>query len=370
MNARSLIEQMLATAAIKINGDAPADIQIKDNRFYKAVLNEGSIGLGESYMAGWWECRMLDDFFYRILHADLEAKIKHNIHLLLLALSARLFNRQSLKSALSVAKRHYNLGNELFEHMLDKYMMYSCAYWKNAADLDTAQVNKLDLICRKLKLTAGLKVLDIGCGWGGFAQYASQNYGVEVTGLTISANQAEYASKRCAGLPVDIKVMDYRYLDEQFDRVVSIGMFEHVGPKNYQIFMDTVYRNLKKEGIFLLHTIGGHEQKNITDPWIDRYIFPNGVIPAPEQICPAFGKDFVLQDWHNFGHDYDRTLMEWLRNFRSAWPLLKNKYDDRFYRMWEYYLNICAASFRTGKNHLWQIVLSRKDDNLVYSSVR
>lgn len=370
MNAKALIEQLLSKAAIKINGDAPADIQIKDPRFYKAVMSEGSIGLGESYMEGWWECKMLDDFFYRVLHSDLEAKIKHNIHLLLFTLSAKLFNRQTIKSAPGVAKRHYNLGNELFEQMLDKYMMYSCAYWDNAADLDTAQVNKLDLICRKLQLRQGLKVLDIGCGWGGFAQYAAQHYSVEVTGITISANQAELAVKRCSGLPVNIKLMDYRNLNGQFDRVVSIGMFEHVGPKNYQIFMDAVFRNLKKDGIFLLHTIGGNEQKNITDPWIDRYIFPNGVIPAPGQICMAFEKNFVLHDWHNFGHHYDRTLMQWLRNFRSAWPKLKDQYDDKFYRMWEYYLNICAASFRSGKNHLWQIVLSRKGDNLVYKSVR
>lgn len=370
MNSQSFIEQTLAEAGITINGSSASDIQINDKRFYKRVLKDGSLGLGESYMEGWWDCLALDDFFYRVIQFGGEKKLKANIYLIGLVLAAKLFNRQSLKRANKVARKHYNLGNELFERMLDKYMMYSCAYWDKASNLEQAQENKLDLICRKLKLSPGLKVLDIGCGWGGFAQFAAQNYGVHVTGITISSNQAELASTRCANLPVDIQLKDYRNINKKFDRIVSIGMFEHVGVKNYPIFMDVVYRNLKDDGIFLLHFIGGNEHRITTDPWIDRYIFPNGVIPSPNQVSAAFEKKFMLQDWHNFGHYYDNTLMEWLKRFKTAWPTIKDQYDDQFYRMWEYYLNICAASFRSGKNHLWQIVLTKQSYNLSYQSVR
>nr|WP_121271503.1 cyclopropane fatty acyl phospholipid synthase [Pedobacter schmidteae] len=370
MNARLLIEQLLATAAIDINGRASYDIQVNDERLYKRVLNEGSIGLGEAYMDGWWDCKQPDEFLYRILKADLDKKVKSNIQSVLLAISAKIFNRQSVKRAFNVAKKHYNLGNDLFEHMLDPYMQYSCAYWKNASTLDQAQEQKLDLICRKLKLSTGLSVLDIGCGWGGFAQYAAQNYGVTVQGITISTAQAQLAAERCAGLPVTISIQDYRSIDDQFDRIVSIGMFEHVGPKNYQSFMHVAHRNLKDNGIFLLHTIGGTEEEIATDPWIDRYIFPNGVIPVPHQLCLAFDQLFILQDWHNFGHYYDQTLMAWLSRFKLAWPMLKNEYQPSFYRMWEYYLSICAAAFRAEKNHLWQIVLTKKNYNMHYESVR
>jgi cyclopropane-fatty-acyl-phospholipid synthase len=370
MNARQIIEKMLAVADIKINGNAPFDIQINDNRFYDTILSEGSMGLGESYMQGWWDCNRLDDFLCRILHSNLDKKIRQNLHLLYLMLSAKLMNRQSGNRVLKVAEKHYNLSNALFELMLDKYMMYSCAYWEDAKDLDEAQEHKLDLICRKLWLSPGLKVLDIGCGWGGFEQYASEKYGVHVIGITISEKQAEMAAKRCNNLPVEIRMQDYRGINEKFDRIVSIGMFEHVGPKNYPIFMNTVYRNLKDDGLFLLHSIGSSEQKDITDPWIDRYIFPNGVIPSAKRICQAFEQYFVLQDWHNFGHYYDLTLMEWLKKFKTAWPVLKEQYDDRFYRMWEYYLNICAASFRSGKNQLWQLVLTKQGCNVNYKSVR
>ena len=370
MNTRLIIEKMLAVAGIKINGDAPTDIQIKDSRFYDTVMHRGSMGLGESYMKGWWDCSMLDDFLYRILHSNLEQKVKSNLNLLYLLLSAKLINRQSGERSLKVAKKHYNLSNALFEQMLDKYMMYSCAYWENAANLDDAQERKLELICRKLKLVPGLKVLDVGCGWGGFEQYAAQHYGVHVTGITISVNQAEMAAKRCENLPVEIRMQDYRDINERFDRIVSIGMFEHVGPKNYEVFMNTVCRSLKDEGLFLLHSIGSNEQKDITDPWIDRYIFPNGVIPSLKQMCKAIEKHFVLLDWHNFGHYYDQTLMEWLRKFKLAWPALKDQYDENFYRMWEYYLNVSAASFRSGKNQLWQIVLTKQGANVNYKSVR
>jgi Cyclopropane fatty acid synthase and related methyltransferases len=199
--------------------------------------------------------------------------------------------------------------------MLDIRMVYSCGYWKGTSDLDKAQEQKLDLICRKIGLTRGDRVLDIGCGWGGFVQFAADRYGCRCVGLTLSAPQADYAAARCAGLPVEITTGDYRQLTVDsagvFDKIVSVGMFEHVGPQNYRTFMETVRPLLADNGLCLLHTIGDNRSKVRADPWLDRYIFPNGVAPSVEQIGRAIEGLFVMEDWHNFGSDYYKTLMAW-----------------------------------------------------------
>jgi len=254
--------------------------------------------------------------------------------------------------------------------MLDDRMVYSCGYWRDAATLPEAQTAKLDLICRKLQLTPGLRVLDIGCGWGSFAEYAAEQYGVEVVGLTISEEQARAARERCRDLPVEIRLQDYRKVEDHFDRVVSIGMFEHVGPKNYRTYMKVVRRCLGDEGLSLLHTIGNHEEGAATEAWIEKYIFPNGYIPSMRQIVEAAEDLFVTEDWHNFGPDYDRTLMAWARNFEADWDALADDYGERFYRMWRYYLYQCAASFRARRNQCWQIVLSPDGAEPRYESVR
>ena len=367
---QSLIEDLVFPAGIQLSKDGVADLIIHDERFYKRVLVDGTLGFGEAYMDGWWDSPSLDNVLYKLLSANVEKKATHNLGFVFQTLGARLFNRQSVTRAYQVSKRHYDLGNDLFECMLDKYMQYSCAYWKNAKTLEEAQQQKLDLICRKLKLSPGKTVLDIGCGWGGFARYAAEKYQVQVTGITISAEQAALAKRMCAGLPVDIRLEDYRNVKGAFDRIVCIGMFEHVGFKNYPTFMDLTYHCLKPNGLFLLHCIGGNESTVSTDPWIDRYIFPNGMMPSIKQIGEAIEKRFIMHDWHNFGPDYDRTLMEWLNNFKASWDKLKDKYDERFYRMWEYYLCLSAASFRARKNHLWQIILSRPEFPGAYDSVR
>jgi len=244
--------------------------------------------------------------------------------------------------------------------MLDKGLNYSCAYWKNAETLDAAQEAKLDLICQKIGLRSGMKVLDIGCGWGGFAKYAAEKYGARVHGITVSRKQVEFGNDCCQCLDVKIELKDYRKVREKFDRIVSVGMFEHVGCKNYRIFMKVAHRCLKPDGLFLLHTIGGNTSTGSTDPWIDKYIFPNSVLPSSKQITSAIEGLFVLEDWHNFGQYYDKTLMAWYNNFTKNWAKIKDAYDERFYRMWTYYLLSCAGSFRSRRNHLWQIVFSKR----------
>lgn len=367
---KKVIEELLASAGIEVDGSRPWDIHIKNDNFYRRVLRQGSMGLGESYMEGWWECPRLDEFLDRIFSADLEKKIKENVKLKWLILKARLFNLQTKKKAEKAIASHYNIGNRLYEEMLDPLMMYSCGYWQDAQNLEQAQENKLELICRKLKLEPGQKVLDVGCGWGGFAYYAAKNYQVKVVGITISEEQFELAQDRCKGLSVEIRLQDYRDLDEKFDRIVSIGMLEHVGHRNYKRYMEVIKRNLKQDGICLLHFIGGNESSYITDPWINKYIFPEGLIPSVTQIGQALESKLILQDWHNFGLYYDQTLMAWYRNFKEAWPALKESYNNFFYKMWEFYLCSSAASFRAKRLNLWQLVLTRKEFPDLYQSVR
>jgi len=355
-----ICNELLQSVDIQVNGSRPFDIKVKNPNFFKRVLQEGSLGLGESYMDGWWECERLDIFFQRILRAKLDKKLPHHLKDTLRVAAARLTNLQSKRRAWIVGKEHYDLGNDLFQQMLDPYMQYSCGYWKEATTLEEAQQAKLKMICEKLQLKPGMRLLDIGCGWGGLSAYAAEHYGVSVVGITISAEQQKLAQQRCAGLDVQIILEDYRDLNEQFDRVASVGMFEHVGPKNYRTYFEVVERNLKPDGLFLLHTIGANQTNMNVDPWIDKYIFPNGCLPSVAHIAQASESRFVMEDWHNFGPDYDRTLMAWLERFRNAWPELSRRYNERFERMFTYYLTACAGAFRARDIQLWQVLLSPK----------
>jgi cyclopropane-fatty-acyl-phospholipid synthase len=353
------IEYLLSLANVQINGDRSWDIQVYNEKLYQRVLAEGSLGLGEAYMDGWWDCEKLDEFICRIFKANLDTKINPWIEFFPL-IKAKLFNLQKPSSCFIDCQHHYDIGNDLYQQMLDKNRIYSCGYWKNASCLDDAQEKKLDLVCRKLFLKPGMRVLDIGCGWGGTAKFIAENYQAEVVGITVSEKQAHFAKKFCHGLPVEIRLKDYRSLKGIFDRIVSIGMIEHVGYKNYKKFMQVVRRCLKENGIFVLQTIGSNHCMIKADPWIRRYIFPNSVLPSAKQINDAIENIFVLEDWHNFGPDYDKTLMHWFQNFHNSWHDLKDKYGERFYRMWKYYLLASAGTFRSRVNQLWQIVLSPK----------
>lgn len=358
-----MIEKILSDAftdvGITINGNKPWDLKVHNSKLYDTILSNGSLGFGEAYMKGWWDCEALHEFFFRVLYHRVDKKIPIDRYTIFYTLKARLKNLQSKNRAWEVAYKHYDIGNELFEKMLDKRMMYSCGYWKTASTLDEAQEAKLDLICRKLKLEKGMRLLEIGCGWGGFAKYAAENYGVSVIGITISEQQAILARELNKGLPVEIRVQDYRDVEGEYDRVVSIAMLEAVGYRNFRQYMEVAERNLTSDGKFLIHTIGGNYDAKTTDPWIDKYIFPNGMLPSVSQLSKAWQGLFVLEDWHNFGPDYEPTLLAWLKNFENSWNDIKSNYDETFYRMWRYYLSASAASFRSRKNHLWQIVLTK-----------
>ncbi len=370
--APQVLKDLIAKAGIRFNGSAPWDIQVRDGSLYRRILTGGSLGFGEAYMDGMWDAEQLDELFHRLLKHDINEKIRGWTRLRLFTTLLRnlLTNPQSHRRAYQVGKRHYDIGNDVFEAMLDPTMSYSCGYWENAQDLDQAQQHKLELICRKLDLQPGEQLLEIGCGWGGLARYAAENYGVEVTGITVSREQHRYAQSHCRGLPVHIELMDYRKLEGRFDKAVSVGMFEHVGPKNYALYFKTISRLLPDDGLFLLHTIGDYRTTPSTDPWVEKYIFPNGKLPSAKQLTSAIEDTFVIEDWHNFGQDYDRTLMAWWKNFDTAWPSLAKRYDRRFYRMWKYYLMCCAGLFRSRQGLLWQLVLNKRARDATYRSVR
>lgn len=363
------LEPLLEQADIRINGDRPWDVQVHDDRVWGRVMTQGTLGLGEAYMDGWWDSDAIDETVHRLLVADIKDKIPLDLGLAVSLLRGMFTNFQRSR-AFEVGEKHYDIGNDLYEAMLDKRLTYSCGYWRNASTLDGAQEAKLDLICRKLGLDANTHVLDIGSGWGSFLNFAHDKYGIQGTGVSVSREQIDYSRKISQGKPLDFKLQDYNDLTGQFDAITSIGMFEHVGYKNYRNFMEKTRKLLKPDGLMMLHTIGGNNTVTHGDPWAEKYIFPNGMLPSVKRIGEAIEDLYIMEDWHNFSADYDRTLMAWHMNFEAAWPYLKEKYDDRFYRMWRYYLLMFAGTFRARKVQLWQIVLSPEGVPDGYVSIR
>jgi len=357
------VKAVLAHADIALNGNRPWDIQFKDPRLYSAVKKNALVGLGDAYIDGWWECEALDEMFCRLLQIGAQHVFRNHPRVILRALGALVFNQQMPRAAARYIHAHYDLGYELFSRTLDQRMVYSCAYWDNAKTLDEAQEAKLDLVCKKLQLERGMTVLDIGCGWGSWVRFAAEHYGVRAVGITLSSDQAEFARTNCKGLDIEIRIQDYRTVRETFDRIASIGMFEHVGPKNYRAFFDIAHSTLRDDGLFLLHTFATRDpfpnRSHCEVDWINKHIFPGLVVPSMGQIGRAVDRRFVIEDVHNFGADYDATLLAWAENVERHWTQLRDKYDERFHRMWRYYLLTCAGAFRSRAYQVWQMVLSK-----------
>lgn len=371
LSARNAVEAVFALADVRFDGARPWDIKMHDARLFRRILASGSLGFGEAYMDGDWNCDALDQLFERLISARLSERLGMTLPLALMMLAARISNRQSVARARRVAKVHYDLPTDIHEATYDKRVTGSCAYWKGADTLDQAQENKLDLICRKVGLRAGHTVFDIGCGWGSFIGFAAERYGAHCTGVTVSREQVAYAKRRYAGLPVEPLLMDYRaYRGPKVDRVVSVGMFEHVGSKNYRTYFECARRLLKDDGVFLLHTIWENARHPVIDPWQDKYIFPNGDLPSLGEITSALEGLFVVEDVQNFGADYDRTLMAWNANFQSRRVEMAARHSDRFCRMWEYYLLQNAGAFRCRHISVGQLVLTPHGLRGGYEAVR
>ncbi len=378
--SKAFVEKLFAHADIYVNGSRPGgkkpwDIEVKDERLYSRLIAGGSLALGESYMDGWWECDELETFIEKIIRGQINKHIPFTAGTALQYAKAFIANQGSKQRSHEIGEKHYDTGNDLFSVMLDKRMVYTCAYWtgkdgQTLHTLDEAQEAKLDLVCRKINLQKGQRILDIGCGWGSFAKFAAEKYGAHVVGITVSKEQVLLAEENCKGLPVEIRLQDYRDVNEKFDHIISLGMFEHVGLKNYKEYMQMANRCLKDDGLFLLHTIGMTRSITLPNPWLDKYIFPGSKLPSVAQISHSFEKFFIMEDWHNFGYDYSKTLCAWYQNFDKHWPQLKEKYGERFYRMWKFYLLSCVGGFRSRECQLWQIVLSKKGVVGGYRSVR
>ena len=358
--ARDVCIELLARAGITVDGSQPWDVTIHDERVWSRVLRDGTLGGGEAYVEGWWDSRALDQTIQRLQQIDLVDALRENWMIVPHLLKARVLNLQSVRHAFGNGQHHYDIGNDLYEAMLDRRMLYTCALWSTGArTLDEAQEAKLELVCKKLGLRPGMRVLDLGCGWAGFAAYVAERHGVEVVGLTVSRAQVQYAKERYAHLPIDIRLDDYRNARGRYDAVVSIGLMEHVGPKNYRGYMELVDRCLAPGGIAFVHTIGGNRSSAQIDPWFDKYIFPNAALPSLAQLVTAMEGIFIAEDIHNIGEDYDPTLMAWYQRFHAAWPALRARYDEKFYRMWKFYLLASAGSFRARAQQLFQIVMTR-----------
>lgn len=362
LNTRSeqIVREELATADVRVDGSRASDLLVHDPAFYSRLLRDGALGFGEAYMDGQWDCEALDAMTVKLIKSRLAHKYRTSWGNLLQVLKQRTLNLQSPLRAFQVGERHYDIGNDLYQAMLDRRLAYTCGYWKDAETLDQAQEAKLDLVCRKANLEPGMKVLDLGCGWGCFAKYAAEKYGVEATGFTVSKAQVELGNQLCQGLPVELRLEDYRKATGTYDAVVSIGIMEHVGNKNYRTYMEVANRCLKDDGVAVVHTIGGNREGKDFNAWFDKYIFPNGMVPSLSQLASAAEGLFVIEDVHNIGPHYDPTLMAWHENFVRAWPKLKDNYGDRFYRMWRFYLLTAAASFRARYQQLFQIVMTKE----------
>jgi cyclopropane-fatty-acyl-phospholipid synthase len=372
MDAKQTIERLLTPADIRIGGDRPWDITVHDERFFERVLGRSpELELGESYMEGWWDVPRLDQFFHRLLAARVDERVQRDWRTALELLPRLLLNPGRRSRAFEIGRRHYDIGNDLYRAMLDARLTYTCGYWRDADTLDAAQEAKLELVCRKIGLQPGMRVLDIGGGWGSFAGYAAERHGAEVVAITVSERQVEVGRELTAGLPVELRLQDYRDVpDGPYDRIVSLGMVEHVGYKNYRTYLEVARRLLVPDGLFLLHTIGSNVSARGGDAWTERYIFPNSMLPSLRQLSGAAERLFVIEDLHNFGADYDATLMAWHANVEAGWERLGPHYDERFRRMWRYYLLSNAGSFRARRNQLWQLMLSPTGVIGGYRSIR
>lgn len=379
---RELAQKILDRCDIKIGGDRPFDLVVHNPLFYRRVINKGSMGLGEAFMDGWWDTRdfyALDDFFKRILEGQLEYYFPNNAKDMANVIKAKMFNPQTKSKSKKVGMQHYDLGNDFFRNMLGPRMQYSCAYWERHVgdvednkmapihSLEEAQELKLHMLGEKLKLKPGMEVLDVGCGWGALAGYLSETYDVRVTGITISEEQRKSAAARNSKNPrVTILNQDYRdtHFARKFDRIVSVGMFEHVGPKNYSTFFKHMRRLLNdtdREAVFVLHTIGSKTTMDSADQWYLKYIFPGGCLPSVSNIGKTIEKHFVMEDLHSFGYYYALTLLAWRENFLAHWNGSKEsaaENADTFFRMFYYYLSSSAGAFAARDLQLWQVVLS------------
>jgi len=343
---------------------AKSELKLKSPTVIKRILKEGSLGFGEEYMHGNIDIKGDMQHLIRLgLSSGLDApKLPLQTKLAIATLRLQTGNTSS-RSARNI-QSHYDLGNDFYQLWLDRSMTYSCAYFRDEShSLEQAQHDKYEHICRKLHLNPGETLVDIGCGWGGMLIYAAKHYGIRGIGCTLSQQQYDFARAKIREDnlegQISVQLQDYRELRGQFDKFVSIGMFEHVGRKYHSTFMSKVKELLKPGGFGVLHCITKDVPEKC-DPWINKYIFPGGDIPVVNQVVQLLGSsNFILEDMENLRRHYAMTLRHWSERFEDVVSTVENKFDSRFTRMWRTYLNFSEAAFCTGNLHLHQFLFTR-----------
>ena len=366
---------------VEINGPNAWDIQIHNESLYSRLFRDGSLGAGESYMDGWWDCNDLVELSFRVAKNNL--LLESGLPLFVHTTRSFLLNLQNKIRARIVGECHYDLPIPLWEKMLGASMIYTNGIWQDTDDLDTAGFAKYDLVCRKLELKKGDTLLELGCGWGAFLKYAATHYGCRCTGVTISKEQAKYASELCQSLPVKIHHCDYRDRDVynpddiKYDAITTLGMTEHVGRKNYRQCMQIIYEQLRDCRLFLLES-SGNSKESAPDMFIQKYIFPYLDMPTVGSIDKYTRDFFVLEDMQTVSVDYAKTIIAWSNNFKKYWSdfdLSENTFGglskNQFYRMWVYYLDCCAGVLKARtETQAWQFLFSKGHLTNGYRSVR
>jgi cyclopropane-fatty-acyl-phospholipid synthase len=366
-----VLSKLLAAADVQINGTRPWDMQVHNESTYARILKDGDLGAGESYMEGWWDCQQLGVMIEKVLRADVMSKVQLSLVDKAKAVWSMLTGSKSTGSSKEQLCYHYDIGNDLYKAMLDPYMQYTCGFWRNGATtLEQAQLDKLDMICKKVNARQGCKWLDLGCGFSGLMKYATEKYSTVCTGYNLSTDQMGYGRDvLCAGLPITFVEGDFcktlaSVKDGKFDVVTNVGSIEHCGVNRYREFMQNAYNCIADDGVFLTQSIlsGSKDTQYSFLAFLNKYIFPGGVSPTLTQLSQAMEGLFVIEDVHNFGEDYAKTLAAWHANLTQAWASLSAnnpKYTTKFKRMFDFYLLCCAGTFRARGLNLLQIVATK-----------
>jgi cyclopropane-fatty-acyl-phospholipid synthase len=368
------LKLLLAGADIEVGRSPSAEIIVHDDSFYRDVLTTGSLGLGDSYIDGKWDCEKIDELIYKILTLGIHQKLAP-VYNIAGEIKRRALNLQSRERAKQVIEEHYDLPSEFYASFLDPYFQYTCARFEGTADLDKAQEIKMGNICKKLGLKAGDKVMDIGGGWGGLAHFMASNCGVEPTVVTLSKTQAEHI-KRTRGDEIKVQLCDYRDIPDElngrFDAVTAVGILEHIGHQNYADFMGAVDRVLKPSGKLLIHTLYTPQSRPVSNAWLHKHIFPNGELAPREMIEENLSSDFEPADGPNgeksteepafedITPNYFPTLHTWKDRLTESQKAGKINLSEREFRKWIYYFMSCAGAIKAGHMRVGQFLYGKK----------